>query len=894
MKKTNFDIFELCSIVVTAISIFLPFIRVSILGSTVSVALIDSYGGKHVGIVFLIICGFALIACFFQKHLIIVFLSIIISTYGAYYAYSFNTLYYAYDNSIYQTIAKNVFTLGAGFYLFLIGSILMIVSAIYAIINQKREKSKPISFNMQNDFINDNFSNDTIMIDKNFIQPSESIPSNINKNITQTSYNDKTATLLKRLKIFIEDGDFESANQYCERILDIDPESGECYKYRLFIEHKVKNISELKQYVLNGNKINKKLLNRAINFGASDLTIFDFLDYKSDLWLNISDNDYQPLNPKSVLSINSTDKNEIKNILEEYTKEIIYAYNSSLPYTASKISNLLVIKNYKDTQSILDKWYEDILKIPNVGNTVWDTNFELKKSLISAFSTVKNVKNDLDSINDAEITFNREKETILNNQRNENIKKLKKYLPFITIFAILLIIITIFIVHRMNAGKIKFEKVNGGIKYKLENGSYATGWCEIKGNEYYFDPSGFLQTNTWVNDKYYVDENGKKQKNYWLSYQSNMYYLGEDGEYYGDGIYDINGNLFSFTKNGALETNKIVKDKNNSTLKIADEKGFIITNEQSYEFNQKEYYIKSGGNLAQNEWVNVNGIDKYFDNNGERVIYNFAIAKGYTSATLSNIIRWCYIDGTGDTVKNEWIDCSSIQPNFLKKWCYADKDGLLLQNKWFSYQGDDYYFDENCYMVTNSFVPGSFYVDENGKKIKNTQRVISGKTYTFDASGKSNIKTENDKWRIDTYSDTNENFITNKNYFSTEYWYDDERDDYSYCHTQLFVDKSYIGFRIKHRKASKFIQSYTKVKISIHNSTNVLHPTTYISSEPIGQLNGKSLILSEKQKNSLLNLLQSDGNRITIHISDDEGDYGVTHYVFTIDSTGFNELYSSL
>lgn len=58
--------------------------------------------------------------------------------------------------------------------------------------------------------------------------------------VLQTVAN-STAPLLKRAFMFLEDGDFGSANEYCEKVLDIDPENAEAYLGKLMAELHVKN-----------------------------------------------------------------------------------------------------------------------------------------------------------------------------------------------------------------------------------------------------------------------------------------------------------------------------------------------------------------------------------------------------------------------------------------------------------------------------------------------------------------------------------------------------------------------------------------------------------------------------------------------------------------------------
>ena len=54
-----------------------------------------------------------------------------------------------------------------------------------------------------------------------------------------------TAPLLKRAFMFLEDGDWNSANEYCEKVLDIDPECAQAYIGKLMAELRVKKQGDL-------------------------------------------------------------------------------------------------------------------------------------------------------------------------------------------------------------------------------------------------------------------------------------------------------------------------------------------------------------------------------------------------------------------------------------------------------------------------------------------------------------------------------------------------------------------------------------------------------------------------------------------------------------------------
>lgn len=58
--------------------------------------------------------------------------------------------------------------------------------------------------------------------------------------------NANTAPLLKRAFMFLEDGDWTSANEYCEKVLDIDPENAQAYLGKLLSELRIRKLEALK------------------------------------------------------------------------------------------------------------------------------------------------------------------------------------------------------------------------------------------------------------------------------------------------------------------------------------------------------------------------------------------------------------------------------------------------------------------------------------------------------------------------------------------------------------------------------------------------------------------------------------------------------------------------
>ncbi len=81
--------------------------------------------------------------------------------------------------------------------------------------------------------------------------------------------NANTAPLLKRAHIFLEDGDWESADEYAEKVLDIDPECAEAYVVKLMAELRVQQKTRLE--FCNRPFDHMDNYNKVLRFGSNEL-----------------------------------------------------------------------------------------------------------------------------------------------------------------------------------------------------------------------------------------------------------------------------------------------------------------------------------------------------------------------------------------------------------------------------------------------------------------------------------------------------------------------------------------------------------------------------------------------------------------------------------------------
>ncbi len=86
------------------------------------------------------------------------------------------------------------------------------------------------------------------------------------------------APLLERINLFIEDGDWQSAREYTEKVLDIDPKNSQTYLYKLMIENKIKKVEDL--LLLDMNYEQNLNFQKAVRFADESMKniLYSFVD----------------------------------------------------------------------------------------------------------------------------------------------------------------------------------------------------------------------------------------------------------------------------------------------------------------------------------------------------------------------------------------------------------------------------------------------------------------------------------------------------------------------------------------------------------------------------------------------------------------------------------------
>ena len=89
------------------------------------------------------------------------------------------------------------------------------------------------------------FINDLVRGIRKVVADTDSQEKAVRESVAVNSGNANEESLLKRAFMFLEDGDWDSANEYCEKVLDIDPENARAYLGKLMAECRACRLEDL-------------------------------------------------------------------------------------------------------------------------------------------------------------------------------------------------------------------------------------------------------------------------------------------------------------------------------------------------------------------------------------------------------------------------------------------------------------------------------------------------------------------------------------------------------------------------------------------------------------------------------------------------------------------------
>ena len=272
--------------------------------------------------------------------------------------------------------------------------------------------------------------------------------------------------------------------------------------------------------------------------------------------------------------------------------------------------------------------------------------------------------------------------------------------------------------------------------YLLDNeGLLASpGWNYLNGKKYYTDSGGKIFRNDWkkIDGKWYsFKDNGVLRQNEFYDY----YYLKADGAMAdNEWVFDKYYNSYFYIKPGGAYASREWKDS--YYLKAG---GYMAKSEFIYDDHYKAtYYFEESGRYVGGKWIEVNGKKYHFQKDGVLE----------TNKWIGNY----YVKSDGAMAKNEWFFDKNYGSYF-----YLGEDGKYIGgNRWYQVDGDWYYFIADGQMATRKWIgpyyvkadgrmainewiydknySGYFYLKDDGVYVTN-QFTIDGKKHLFQANG---------------------------------------------------------------------------------------------------------------------------------------------------------------
>ena len=225
--------------------------------------------------------------------------------------------------------------------------------------------------------------------------------------------------------------------------------------------------------------------------------------------------------------------------------------------------------------------------------------------------------------------------------------------------------------------------INSNIYYLGSDGNYVKGIYEINKVIYYFDPTtGALKKEagwrTWNGKRYFTNAEGVAYKNQFISFGPRRFYMGADGSVQ-TGIYR--------TADGSLY--------------YADNSGELVQKAQWISLNSKRYFSNADGKLYMNQFISF-GPHRFY------MSYDGSVSTGIFAVNDGNLY---HADASGEIVqKAQWI-------NLNGKRYFSNADGKLYMNQFIN------------------FGPHRFYMGADGAAMTGTFTASDGKVYSADDTG---------------------------------------------------------------------------------------------------------------------------------------------------------------
>ena len=252
--------------------------------------------------------------------------------------------------------------------------------------------------------------------------------------------------------------------------------------------------------------------------------------------------------------------------------------------------------------------------------------------------------------------------------------------------------------------------INGKWYFANSSGKISQNkWEKIGGSWYYFDKDGIMLSNTTINS-YLLTNSGAMAENKWVLIDKHWYFANSSGKISQNKWEKINGSWYYFDKDGIMLSNTTINSYllTNSGA-MAENKWVLI--------DKHWYFANSSGKISQNKWEKINDIWYYFDKIG-----------------IMSSNQWqgnYYLKSSGAMADNEWI----FDKNY-NSWFFLKRGGMYASKEWIG----AYYLKSGGYMAKNEWIFDKYYnswyyLKEDGQYVTNIYK-ISGKDHIFKNDGR--------------------------------------------------------------------------------------------------------------------------------------------------------------
>lgn len=496
------------------------------------------------------------------------------------------------------------------------------------------------------------FINDVVRGIKKLITPTKT---QSESTVVVESSNIDTAPLLKRAFLFLEDGKWQDADEYCERVLDIDPENAQAYLGKLMAELRVRKQEQLAEceetFENNGN------YQKALRFGSKDFqsTLKNIAEQNK---LNTEKIRLTKIYNNAIIEMNNADtENSYKAVAEKFKaidgfkdadelarqcfekadvcrKERLYSYAKSNMDRKNIASYEEAIKVFGEIQG----WKDSEEQICTCQKKIEEMKVAEERRLLKEKHIAENLR-------------------IAKEKRKKNLKKLVVVTSSLILVWIVFAIMLRFVIIPYNTNREKENKYNEAISL-IDSGNIVEAYEELIALDGYKDSIAKADEifDQYKKEKLKVVEVGDyiffgsyEQDNDLSNGKKNVEWLVlevKDGKALVVSKYALDCKQYNTSKTDVTwETCTLRKWLNNDFIDDAfsmEEKLKIPTVTVSADENPN--YSTNPGNATQDRvfLLSITEVDKYFSTDIERVCdaTDYALTKGAYHANGSNKCWW--------------------------------------------------------------------------------------------------------------------------------------------------------------------------------------------------------------------------------------------------------------